>query len=88
MYDSMRISIEAVENGFTVEIPDREAMKKAKAAAKKKSDVSTPYRGYMMKEYVAKDAKEVLKLVEGALKTMPEMEYDEAFAEASTAANK
>jgi len=89
-YDSVRISIKELENGFSVEVPDYEKMKKMKADAKKKSDAPTPtpYMGDCTKEYIAKDAKEVLKLVEGALKTMPEMEYDEAFAEASTAANK
>ena len=82
-----RISVESLENGFEVEIPDMEAMKKKMAEAKKSKNGMTPYMGYLTKKYAAKTVKEVIKLVTSALEGMPENEYDTAFAEAA-AANK
>ena len=79
-----RICIEVVDNGFTVEIPDIDAMNKAEAAAKKKGPGSPmPYMGDMKKEYVAKSVDEVLAILKPALKNLPQMTYDEAFAEAA-----
>ena len=79
-----RISVEALENGFEVEVPDMEAMKKAMADAKKKSGASVPYMGDMTKKFAAKSVKEVIKLVTAALGNMPESEYDAAFNEAAS----
>jgi len=79
-----RISIEVLENGFEVELPDVSAMDKAEAAAKKqKGGGSTPYMGDMYKKYAAKTVKEVLNLVKPALSNLPQAQYDAAFAEAS-----
>jgi len=79
-----RISIEALENGFEVEVPDMDAMKKSMADAKKKSPGSMPYMGDMTKKFAAKSVKEVIKLVTSALEGMPESEYDKAFNEAAS----
>lgn len=78
-----RISVEVLENGYEVEIPDIDAMDKAMAAAKKKPGASMPYMGDMVKKYAAKTVKEVLALVTPALKNLPQQQYDEAFAEAA-----
>ena len=89
-YDSVKICIEQLENGYEVTLPDLEKMKQMQADAKKKAGSASamPYMGDCTKDYIAKDVKEVLKLVEGALKSMPESEYDAAFAEAADAANQ
>ena len=79
-----RISVEALENGFEVEVPDMEAMKKSMADSKKKSDMAMPYMGDMTKKFAAKSVKEVIKLVTAALEGMPENEYDKAFNEAAS----
>ena len=78
-----RISVETLENGFEVEVPDMEAMKKKMAEAKKKPDMGMPYMGDLTKKYAAKSVKEVVKLVTSALEGLPENEYDAAFEEAS-----
>lgn len=82
-----RISIERLENGFSVELPDLEAMAKMKADAKKNagkdSPMSMPYMGDCTRKYAAKNTKEVIALVNGSLKTMPEAEFDSAFDEAA-----
>ena len=78
-----RISVEVLENGYEVELPDIDAMNKADAAAKKKPGAPEVYMGGMMKKYAAKTVKEVLSLVTPALKRLPQKQYDEAFAEAS-----
>ena len=81
-----RISVEVLENGYEVELPDIDAMNKAEAAAKKqKGGGSMPYMGSMYKKYAAKTVKEVLNLVKPALSKLPQAQYDEAFAEAATA---
>lgn len=82
-----RISIERLENGFEVELPDLEEIAKKKAEAKKKSGKDSPmvemYMGDCVKKYAAKNVKEVLALVSGSLKTIPEAEFDDAFDEAA-----
>lgn len=79
-----RISIEILENGYEVELPDVDAMDKAEAAAKKsKGGGSMPYTGDMYKKYAAKTVKDVLTLVGPALKKLPQLQYEEAFADAS-----
>jgi hypothetical protein len=80
-----KITIEVLDNGYEVEIPDVAAMNKAEADAKKAkpgSMASSPYSGDFMKSYVAKTVKDVLAIVTPALKNMPQSSYDEAFAEA------
>lgn len=85
-----RICIEALIGGFEVELPDLEAMAKMKADAKKKagkdSPMSMPYMGDCVKKYAAKNVAEVIALVSGSLKTLPEAEFDTAFNEAATEA--
>ena len=77
-----RVSVEALVNGFEVEVPDMPAMKKKMADAKKaKGDMSVPYMGDLTKKYAAKTMKEVIVLVTEALKGMPEREFDDAFEE-------
>jgi hypothetical protein len=78
-----RITIEVLENGYEVTIPDVAAMDKANAAAKKKPGAPTPWMGDYTKSYAAKTAKEVVALVTPALTNLPQQTYDEAFAEAS-----
>lgn len=78
-----RIEIEVLENGYTCSIPDIEAMNKAEAAAKKKPGSPMPYMGDMMKEYMAKTVDDVIAIIKPALKNLPQMTYDEAFAEAA-----
>lgn len=83
-----RISVEALENGFEVEVPDMEAMKKKMAEERKKRGDSTysPYYGDFSKKYAAKNVKEVVKLVNNALSGLPEMDFETAFKEASAKA--
>ena len=90
MADTYRISIERLENGFEVTVPDVPAIEKAEAAAAKSKDKNacSPYTGDMTKSYAAKSLKEVMSLVETALKGIPENEYDAAFAEAAAAENE
>ena len=83
-YDRYRVSVEVLENGFSVELPDFEEMDKKKADAKKsKNTMCEPYLGDCTKKYAAKSVAEVLKLVKGSLEKMPEAEYDAAFKEAA-----
>jgi len=84
----IRIEIEVLENGYTVCIPDIDAMNKAEAAAKKSKggtapSMSMPYSGDFEKEYMAKSVDEVIALIKPALKNLPQSTYDEAFAEAA-----
>lgn len=87
--DKYRICICPIENGFTVEVPDFEAIakKQKEAAARAKSKGETPYSypyiGDLTETYAAKSIKEVLTLVSGAIKKIPTDESpDDAFAEA------
>lgn len=86
-YDKYRVSVEVLENGFKVEVPDMEAIAKKQAENKKKQaqNGAMPgcYFGDMTKCYAAKTVKEVLKLVQASLEKMPEGEYDVAFSEAA-----
>ena len=88
MYGSTyRVSIEPLENGYAVEVPDMEAIAKKKADAKKKAGAEKscdPYIGDCTKKYAAKSVKEVLKLVQASLEQLPEGEYDSAFKEAAS----
>ena len=77
-----RISVEVLENGFAVEVPDMDAMAEKQAAAKKAKQ-SDPYMGDCMEKYAAKTVKEVLGFVKAALEKIPESEYDAGFKEAS-----
>ena len=84
--ESYRVSIEVLENGFSVEVPDMEARAKKMADSKKDKHSSPgyiPYMGDCMKKYAAKSVKEVLALVKVSLEKLPENEYDAAFEEAS-----
>lgn len=87
MHDRYRVSVEALENGFSVEVPDMEAIAQKEAEAKKKSkDGCCPvgmYYGDCIKKYAARNVKEVIKLVSQALERMPEAEFDAAFDEAA-----
>jgi hypothetical protein len=83
------IEIEVLENGYTVSLPDIEAMNKAEADAKKAKAkdpgccMSMPYQGDYEKEYMAKTVDEVIALIKPALKNLPQTTFDEAFAEAA-----
>lgn len=87
-----RIEIEALENGYTVSVPDYDAMaakeKEAKARAKKNGMSYSPdyYIGNLTKEYAAKTVKEVMGLVQKAVNRLPsdseDAAYDAAYAEA------
>ena len=79
MGQEYRICIEVLENGFEVEVPDMDAMKKAQKSSKSDAPV---YAGSYMKGYAAKSVKEVLALAKAALEKLPETAYDTAFEEA------
>lgn len=79
-----RISIETLENGFEVELPDVVAIKKAEAESKKKGNGSFPFTGDLTKKFAAKSMGEVIKLITGALKSIPEREFEDAFEEAGS----
>ena len=84
----VRVEVEVMENGYTVCIPDIAAMNKAEADAKKARAkdpgkyISMPYDGDYKKEYMAKTVDEVIALIKPALKNLPQVTFDEAFAEA------
>lgn len=81
-----KITIEVLDNGYEISVPDVAAMNKAEADAKKAkggSPMSMPYSGDYMKSFVAKTVKDVLAIITPALKNLPQMTYDEAFAEAA-----
>lgn len=95
--DNFRISVEALENGYEVEVPDFAEMKKKQAAADKamkagKGGMDTccpsPYFGDCTKKYAAKSVAEVLKLVKDSLAEMPASEYETAFAESAAKLKK
>lgn len=86
-YDRYRISIEVLENGFEVEVPDMEEIaKRKKESAKKSKDGCCPsmYFGDCTKKYAAKTLKEVQTLITAAMKQIPEEEYATAFDEAAS----
>lgn len=85
-YDRYRVSIEVLENGFKVEVPDMEAIAKKQADAKKKNGgqpYDICYIGDCTKSFAAKSVKEVMSLVKASLEKMPESEFDTAFGEAA-----
>lgn len=78
-----RITVEVLENGYEVTVPDIAALNKAQAAYDKSPKTGMkPYSGDFQKSYAAKTVPEVLKIITPALKNLPEKSYDEAFAEA------
>ena len=85
MADTYRISVERLENGFEVTVPDIPAIEKAEKDAKKKSGSTEPYTGDLTKSYAAKSTKEVLALVKTAIEGIPANEFDSAFEEAGQA---
>ncbi len=84
-YDDYCVRIEALENGFSVSVPDLEERAKKEAEAKKKhgSGSVSPYYGDCTKKFAAKSVKEVLRLVQASLSKMPEADFDAAFDEAA-----
>jgi hypothetical protein len=46
-----------------------------------------PYTGDMTKSYAAATVPDVIKIIETALKSIPQQEYESAFAEAARMAN-
>ena len=83
-----RVSVERLENGFEVEVPDMEMRAKKEAEAKKAASKSggnmcMPYMGDCTKKYAAKSVKEVLSLIKESLGKIPDNEYDAAFDEAA-----
>ena len=82
-YDRYRVSVEALENGFKVEVPDMEEIAKKEAAAKKKGDLA-PYLGDCTKSFAAKTVKEAIKIVTAALEKIPEQDYETAFDAAAS----
>jgi len=80
--DNFWVRIETADNGFVVELPDLAERKKKEDEAKK-SKLSAPYLGDCTEKRVAKTVDEVTKIVTAALKSLPDIEYDEAFKEAS-----
>lgn len=92
MSDSYRVSIERLENGFEVTVPDVPAIEAAEKAAEKNkgkggAGMCSPYTGDMTKSYAAATVPDVIKIIETALKSIPQQEYESAFAEASRMAN-
>lgn len=85
MMGDYTIRINALENAFTVEVPDAAKIKEKQAQAKKEKRDYPVYMGDCTKKYAAKSVPEVMKLVKGALAELPEIAYAEAFDEASKA---
>lgn len=84
MNGDYRVSIRPLENGFMVEVPDMEAIRKKEAEAKKNKGAMPCYIGDCTESYAAKSVAEVVKLVKTALEQIPESEYAKAFEEATT----
>ena len=87
MNESYRVSIEVLENGFAVDVPDMEARAKKEAEAKKRmksgDSYCSPYMGDCTKKFAAKSIKEVMKIVQSSLEGIPDQEFDAAFEEKS-----
>jgi hypothetical protein len=79
--DNFIIRIEMLENGYTVEVPDIDAIEKKEKESKGSPEMA--YTGDCTEKKVAKTAGEVLSIVKAALANLPESEYDDAFEEAS-----
>lgn len=83
MMSDWTIRIKMLENGYSVEVPDKEMIdKKMKENGKSKYPSVSPYMGDCTKTYAAKSAGEVMKLVKKAISALPEHEYKASFAEA------
>lgn len=85
--ENYRVSIETLENGFKVEVPDMEARAKKEAEAKKRSkgaEYPSVYMGDCTKSFAAKSIKEVMKIVQSSLEGIPDNEFDSAFEEKAT----
>lgn len=89
-YDRYRVSVEKLENGFVVEIPDMVEIAKRQAAEKKKDGKESPccYYGDLTKKFSCKSVNEVKKIVGDALGQIPGHDYDSAFAEATASKKK
>jgi hypothetical protein len=79
--ENLNIRIEMLDNGYTVEVPDIDAIEKKKKESKDKD--YPVYTGDCIEKKVAKTAGEVLSIVKTALANLPEAEYADAFEEAS-----
>lgn len=77
------IRIRTLQNAFTVEVPDMEAIKKKEAEDKKAGREHSSYIGDLTKTFAAKTVAEALKHVKQSLSELPEVAYAEAFSEAS-----
>lgn len=80
-YQQLRISIEVLENGFKVELPDLSEIKQKQKDAKKAKQPE-PYTGDCTESFVATDVRDVVRMVSDFLKALPN-EYDDAFDEAT-----
>lgn len=86
MSPTYRISIERLENGFAVEVPDMAEIKKKQANRKKDGLSPDCYIGDCCKKFAAKTEQEVIKIVRNALAGLGENEYDNAFDSAAKSA--
>ena len=84
--DVYRISVRVLENGYVVEVPDFEEVKKKREVDKKAKRDYPSYIGDCTKSFAAKSTAQVVKLVKEALDGIPEAEYDSAFSEAAKSA--
>lgn len=84
--ENFTIRIEMLDNGYTVEVPDVDAIEKKEKESKGKD--YPVYTGDCTEKKVAKTAGEVLSIVKAALANLPESEYDDAFEEASSKETK
>lgn len=80
--ESYRITVETLENGYKVEVPDFERIAELKARAKLKGEPML-YVGRETKSFAAKSIAEVVKLVRAHLEKLPEGEFEAAFDEAT-----
>lgn len=84
MNGNFTIRIEMLDNGYTVEVPDIDKINEMEKKHKsEKGGATSMYYGDATEKKVAKSTGEVLAIVKAALANLPEMEYDDAFKEAS-----
>ena len=90
--DQYRITVKVAENGFLVSVPDFEEIAKKQAAAEKNAAKNggspSVYLGDCTEDFVAKDVKQVLKIVQTAIEQIPEDTEDTQFDKAFEAAAK
>jgi predicted RNase H-like HicB family nuclease len=81
--ESYRITIEALQNGYVVEVPDMDLRaEKEKEAKKNHKGPGAPYVGYMgdcTEKYACTTVDEVVTKIKGALSKLPESEFSEGF---------